>query len=506
MTADAVIDSEKDNRPGPLIAAEEKFSALAEEIRTLADKGELTSQEEARFESATIEFTHVQDERDNLRAKYDRLVRASKLLANRTPGDSRPAPSDDFGSRGMSGTARITRDPYDLSEIRSLELQSGPHAVGTELRARAHDAIEQAPEFVTDEHRKSAARLVDAPGSGRDEGGPTIEYGPSFSDYMLRHGSPEYTRAWFQYIHGGIDRVENRAALSTTGANGGFMIPFFLDPTIILTNAGTVNPFRAIAKVVTIPTNVWHGVSSAGVTAEWTGEATEVTDASPTFVQPTITPVRADAYVQASFEVVADSNVAAQIGMLFADAKDRLEGTAFATGTGSTQPEGIVTRLNVTTASKVAAQTNASFGAVDVFALVNNLPARYQDNCSWLGHWFVYNLARQFGGANQPNFWVDLGPGIPSQMLGRSVYQSSAMLNAGGAVGLSSATASNDNILILGDFAQGFLIVDRIGMEVVYNPLVIGSNRRPTGEVGWAAFWRVGSDTTNAAAFVMLQV
>ena len=203
---------------------------------------------------------------------------------------------------------------------------------------------------------------------------------------------------------------------------------------------------------------------------------------------------------------MADSNVAAQIGMLFADAKDRLEGTAFVSGTGSTQPEGIVTRLNVTTASKVAANTNGAFGAIDVFNLVNNLPARYQQTCSWLAHWFTYNLARQFGGANQPNFWVDLGPGIPSQMLGRSTYQSSAMLNASGAVGLSSATASTDNILILGDFSEGYLIVDRIGMEVVYNPLVLGSNRRPTGEVGWAAYWRVGADTTNAKAFVMLQV
>jgi HK97 family phage major capsid protein len=91
-------------------------------------------------------------------------------------------------------------------------------------------------------------------------------------------------------------------------------------------------------------------------------------------------------------------------------------------------------------------------------------------------------------------------------MLGRWTYQSSAMLNAGGSVGLSTATASNDNILILGDFSAGYLIVDRIGMEVVYNPLVLGGNRRPTGEVGWAAFWRVGADTVNSDAFRMLQV
>lgn len=489
----------EDQRPAPLVAAEERVASLSEEIRSLADRDDLSNAEADRFDAATIEYTHAVEERDNLRNKYDRLSRASRLLTNRIPGDSRPVDS------GPTLVSRTNRDPYDLTEIRSLEMQAGPVAVGQELRSRAHDAIEQAPEYVAADHRESAARLVDSMSASRNDHGQIVEYGREFAQHMLTHGSPEYTRSFFQYLSGGIDKVENRTALSTSGSNGGFLIPFFLDPTIILTNAGVTNPMRAICNVVSIPTNVWHGVSSAGVTAEWTSEASEFTDASPTFTQPTITPIRADAYVQASFEVVADSNIAAQLGMLFADAKDRLEGTAFVSGTGSTQPEGLVTRLAVTTASKVSAQTNGGFGAVDVFALVNNLPARYQNSCSWLAHWFTYNLARQFGGANQPNFWVDLGPGIPSQMLGRSTYLSSAMTNASGGIGLSSATASTDNILILGDFS-GYTIVDRVGMEVVYNPLVIGTNRRPTGEVGWGAYWRVGADTTNADAFRMLVV
>jgi HK97 family phage major capsid protein len=189
--------------------------------------------------------------------------------------------------------------------------------------------------------------------------------------------------------------------------------------------------------------------------------------------------------------------------MLFSDAKDRLEATAFVTGNGTRQPNGILTQLRASTSSTmVSAVTNATFGVNDVYALVNSLPARHQDNCSWLAHWSIYNLVRQFGsGANSSSFWVDLGPGIPSQLLGRPTYSSSTMT----AGPLSSATASSDDILILGDFSN-FLIVDRVGMEVVYNPLVLGSNRRPTGEVGWAAFWRVGSDVPNIDAFRMLRV
>src|SRR5947208_2812794 len=69
-----------------------------------------------------------------------------------------------------------------------------------------------------------------------------------------------------------------RAALnegSTT--QGGFLVPPFLDPTIILTNVGTTNPFRSISTVKSIMTQTWKGVTSAGVTAEWTAEASEMT-------------------------------------------------------------------------------------------------------------------------------------------------------------------------------------------------------------------------------------
>jgi hypothetical protein len=78
-------------------------------------------------------------------------------------------------------------------------------------------------------------------------------------------------------------RTESRAALSTTGAQRGFMIPFYLDPQVLITSAGALNPYRQICNVQTIPVNVWHGFSSLGISAEWIAEASEMTDASPSF-------------------------------------------------------------------------------------------------------------------------------------------------------------------------------------------------------------------------------
>ncbi|HEY3260792.1 MAG TPA: phage major capsid protein, partial [Pseudonocardiaceae bacterium] len=116
-----------------------------------------------------------------------------------------------------------------------------------------------------------------------------------------------------------------------------------MDPTVILTNAGSANPFRAISTIKTIGTDDWNGVTSAGVNAEWTAEGVEAADASPGFGQPKITPKKADAWVFGSYEVLADSGFASELGRLLADAKDRLEAAAFATAnTGATIPRGVV--------------------------------------------------------------------------------------------------------------------------------------------------------------------
>lgn len=472
-----------------LTELQERAKALSDEIAELSLEAEPSDEQEARMAEAIEEAEPLAEQIRTAKAEKRKAdLEELRAFADKPGHVEReaepPAPRLD----PLTVVSRAKRDPFDLSEVRLGSMPSGKFndASVAELRSRARDAVEQSPDYVTDEYRAQATKHID-----QDEDGGVAQH-------ILAHGSPEYAKDFFRYLRTGQPM---RAAMSTTGANGGYLLPYFIDPTIVLTNNGSVNPVRGASRVETITTNIWHGVTSAGVTAEWTAEAAQMADASPTVAQPTITPVRADAYVQASFEVTQDSNIGAQIGMLFADAKDNLEATAFVTGTGSTQPYGVLTRLRATTASRVAAQTNASFGAIDIFALVNSLPARHQTNASWLAHWSIYNLVRQLGGVSQPNFWVDLGPGIPSQLLGQSAYISSEMP----AAPLSSATASTDDILVLGDFNK-FLIVDRIGMEVVYNPLVMGANNRPTGEVGWAAFWRVGSDCLDANAFRMLRV
>ena len=62
----------------------------------------------------------------------------------------------------------------------------------------------------------------------------------------------------------GRRRQEIHRTADHLDASGGHLMPFTLDPTIILTNNGVVNPIRQLATVNSVATDNWQGITSAG--------------------------------------------------------------------------------------------------------------------------------------------------------------------------------------------------------------------------------------------------
>jgi HK97 family phage major capsid protein len=325
--------------------------------------------------------------------------------------------------------------------------------------------------------------------------------------HMLETSTPEYLRAFDTFVRTGgqvtAPVLFERAAWSLTAANGGVAVPQFLDPTIRLTNAGIIDEVRGAAGVVQITVDQWDGVTSAGATAEWLAEGTQAADASPTFVGPTITAHKEAAWIFASIEVLMDSALSNDVGMLLNDAFERLEGTSHATGTGSGQPFGLVTRLSgtgPTLAGSSGAAGAADFVAADVYALDNGLDQRWKQNAKFVANKAIYNEVRKMGTANTYHaFWVDFGGGVPSSLIGYPTLQNSAFDS-------TIVSGSNDDILLLGDLANGYLLVDRIGTTVQYVPTVFSGSNRPTGQAGWFAYRRHGADVLTSNAFRLLRV
>lgn len=440
--------------------------SFSEEEQTQWDEG-------VQFVRATeAEIASVEERRQ--------LVEDFAPVAKET-GDGAVAP--------INVNVRTSSDAFDHSTLAS--------STGEEIRSRALDVIEKhLPSYVDDNARQNATVMLEKRSGDSDV----------IARHIVRTSSPEYLRAFEDYVsapQAGMPRIltnaEARTAMSLTAANGGVLVPQFLDPTIILTNAGSANDVRRIASVTSITTDQWDGVTSAGVSAEWLAEGTEAADATPTFAGPTISVHKAAAFLFGSYEVIADSGFG-EVGALIADARDRLEEAAHVNGTGSGQPYGLITRLSGT--GPVVNGTSGAAGAADivaadVYALDNALGPRWRRNASFLAAKKVYNDLRSVTDTRN-NFWADFGGGMPAQLIGYNTYMNESM-------DTTVVSGSNDFVLILGDFAQ-YKIVDRVGVEIMYEPMVKGANQRPTGQAGWFAFWRTGADVLTSNAFKVLKV
>lgn len=480
---------------------ENRLDDIADDMKRLNGRAEkeggLLDEDEVRFEQLSTEF-------DELLTRKKALERESTLLkvsrakvasaAGRTGAVVRG--SDDMDTDPLGEPDSIEdcrfRNPWDTSEVR---MGLSPTARGSELRSRALSAIPRM-QGTTDRAREVMTDIIERFDTSDSR----------IAAQLLASSSPEYLRAYGKIIRAAgnlsaaaLEPAELGAyqrAMSLTDAAGGYLVPFQLDPNVILTASGSVNNIRQIARVVQGTSDTWNGVSSAGVTASWDAEAAEVSDDSPTLAQPSIPVYKLQVFVPISYEALQDAqNIAQEVATMMAFELDAKQAIAFATGSGSGQPTGIITALTGT-ASAVAAATADTYALADVYALDEALPARYRMNASWLAHRAIANLTRRFDTNGGAGLWTQLGSDTPAQLLGRPFHEVEAMD--------STVTALATNFLLLfGDF-RNYVIVDRIGTTVRFIPDLFGSNGRPTGQSGWLAHVRVGADSVNDGAFRML--
>ena len=342
-----------------------------------------------------------------------------------------------------------------------------------------------------------------------------FERSPQFADYFAATASPDYASAFGKLLRAGdpgaaslvmtdaerdamrrVSAAESRAA-SLVDTSGGFAVPQLLDPSVMITNAGTVNPIRQVARIVSGVSDKWQGISSEGVSANWYAEGAEVSDDAPTLAQPTIEAHKAMAFVPYSIEIEDDwMTMLTEMSRLMADGKDRLEAEAFVNGSGAGQPYGIVHRIvNHTNSSPIvryATTTAGTFDADEVRSLFAALPPRFRANSAWASSISVANQVRALGDDKLGNQTVALSQGYSFPVLGRPWLEVSEMDE------LVSGTAAA-TFAVVGDWSN-FIIFDRIGtarLEIV--PHLFGSNRRPTGQRGALFHWRVGSDVFTAS-------
>lgn len=442
-------------------------------------------------------ITKLQTQRDVEASRAAREQILSHAIERAKAGDPRYVESGFGGGYDVemakAQRGQRTRKPWDGLGVNLARSES------TEgLIARTGDALELLADHVPGEGLQRLAAALDR------------EFSADSAAYILSASAPAYVRAFEKVMRDPVNgnrmwdneeqiafqRVENARAAIGEGGTGSFLVPVPLDPSIVLTNNGVIDPVRQYARVETTISATWNGVSSAGTTAYWTAENTALTEGNPAFAQISATPQKLAAWLTASFEVFQDSNLAAQLPGLVGDAIARAEGDAWINGSGSGAPAGIIASVSGTAGSLVTMTTRGSFTSAssgDIYNMDNALTARARSGRPvWLMSRQTMNTIRSMSAAgNGSSFWANFGDTTPPLLLDHPIREASSV---------SSATTSGSIFMVLGDLSR-YLITDRYGTSLEWVQNVVDGSGVPTGTRGWIAWKRTTGKVEDLNAF-----
>jgi HK97 family phage major capsid protein len=326
---------------------------------------------------------------------------------------------------------------------------------------------------------------------------------------IITTGSPQYRRDFNRYVKSGGQERGTALAVGVDGT-GGFSVPVAFDPTIVAFGVHTaINPYRRACRVETIVgTDTWQALSATAITAAYALEAAVVNEQGPTFTRPEYIVKRAQAFVSASYEMMQDrADLAAELGVLFQEAKDNVEEQKFAIGAaGGVTPVGMFVDGQYTAIETIG---NNVVAAGDAYALEAGLPVRHRMNAAWfMGRGAIRHfqgletaMGILFNGINYANAGsldTNAYGNTGLKLLGYPVWESpSAPV---------TMTTNAAIVAVLTD-PKSYVIVDRVGMSVRVIPdLIDQATGLPTGQSGIFAFWRNTAARLNVDAGRQMKV
>ncbi len=480
MADTTTVDNQRKTK---MVELRSKLDELDAEILALAEKEVLDHDEEERFGDLCTERDAILPEYKKLEARAARV----QSIQQETYREIHGMPEIKRPVEALYGTD-VTRMDWREARDGALRILEDRES-NFPLRTHQVDLIDKAV-------RKPgktdlARRIVVTENEHYRTAFLKLMRGPEGPAY-LNNEERQAMQVYYQYR-----QMEERAQTETSAA-GGYAIPVFIDPSVILTDQESANPFLQIARQVDINTNAWKGVSSAGVTWSFDAEGSEVSDDSLTSIaQPSVTVFQAKGFIPYTIEISEDwPGFADEMGRLLAIGYDELLIDKFSRGSGSGEPKGIlVSAAAATPTTIVTSTTDGAFGQEDVYATWSALPQKYRNRASWLMNVDVMNRVRQFGASNVYHaYTVGLMQGAVENLFARPVYESPYFP-------AFSSTTGAANRLVVGDFSN-YVIARRTGMTVELVPQLFSTgNGRPNGTRGWFAHARIGGASVNDTAF-----
>ncbi|WP_428141483.1 phage major capsid protein [Delftia acidovorans] len=356
------------------------------------------------------------------------------------------------------------------------------------------------------------------PARQEGESKEAAEYRNAFMGWMRNPGDPERRTALQQRarelkkslrVEGNDDDGwETRATqtTTTTGSAGGFAVPEIIERQIARLGL-EISPIRQLATVRTVGSTDYKELFDIGGAGfEWVGETdTRSQTNTPDLAEVTPTFGMASAKPQASEESLDDMffNVEDWLISSASEAIAQGEGAAFVLGNGTKKPTGFLagpapvatddkTRAFGTLQFIASGQAAAMPTSPDVFLdLVYALRARYRTNAKWVTNRLVQAALRKYKDAQGQYLWQpSLQAGQPATFLGYGIAEAEDM----------PGVAANAFPLAFGDFKEGYLIADRVGMRITRDEITT------PGFVKFYVRKRVGGKLRNTQAIKLLKI
>jgi HK97 family phage major capsid protein len=290
-----------------------------------------------------------------------------------------------------------------------------------------------------------------------------LEHKAAFESYM-RSGESHGLRA-----------IEQKSMSIGSNPDGGYLVPPEVE-SFIGERVKAISPIRAIAGVRTVSSSVFKKpFMTAGPATGWVGETAARTETtSPTLAELSFPAMELYAMPAATAALLEDNAVdldqwlAGEIEQVFAVQ----EGAAFVSGDGVNKPTGFLTQTIVAESSwawgslgYIATGVSAGFpstGAIDpVIDLVYALKAGYRQNGAFVMNRRTQSAVRKLKDGEGQYLWQPpAGAGSRASLLNFPVVEAEDMPNI----------AASSYSIAFGDFARGYLIVDRAGVRVLRDP------------------------------------
>lgn len=447
------------------------FAVIAE----LREKTDLNAEETAKWDAANKEYDDasaaikVRDEELNDAVKRSERFQQLEAEMKATNGDRKI---------GLDADKRREADP---EKIQQNIATSQALAIQAWTNTRSRTGLQ-----LTDEHRAACKQWGINPTDEEISFGDKLTYRYDARPSWMSNNVPGRRE-----VRVGLDISTSGAGMETVPE--GFMAEL---ARVTLEYAHVSNVCRIVTTEGGNPLP-WPKVDDTSNTGVMLSAATTI----GTSVDPTFSAVTFSAYKMSSKavfvanELLQDSafNLASELASMLGERLGRIEGSYSTTGTGTSEPKGIVACAG----TGVTSATATAFTADELIDLVHSLDISNRGGSSvgFMMHDTCVKYVRKFKDANGQYLWQSgMGAGAPDTLYGYRVVTNQAMEPL-----VSNVPVTAKKHVLFGDFSK--FIVRYAGGTRFYH---LKERYRDVDQDAFVAFRRFDSNTIKASALKVL--